>query len=519
MRSINRRVLALCAALLLCVPVLRAPAQQPPCTLEGTCSISATITTAGGSAVISPMAGQNGCSIDVTGTWTGTLAVQASTSWQTAQVVPYGGSTLQTGITTSGLYYASVPAASQFRVIGPTSTGTAVVYVNCSTYQSQIGRLNLDSTLNVTGWEKLGVNTSGTSPPVVVVTQPSPVPTLQPGYVGITGCFVTATSSFCPTTATTQNVTASGTITGNVFSATVPYNTIFTTYAWAGPSGSTNGIGAYTNSVNGIAATGMGVFGGINSLLFNIDQNGNVGFLGFEQAAGYVEAGPTATAPVLSAGDLGASEGASVGLLALGGTTAAAKIDFGKTTAGVSTFTNPNTNGFAFKNTNGTAQLLVQAGQTTVVPPGTAQPFVVSNAANTVANLQVNDAGGIAATTTGSTTLGNVGPAYTSAGAAVSGNWHKVFITGTTSSSTMSCGNFGTVFCATFALTGAARFTTYGGSAVTPPSFACGPGWITGPTYIANLASGQAETTATTNTIYVTSSGASAAFAFTCEGY
>lgn len=69
-------------------------------------------------------------SIQVTGSWTGTLtpeiSVQGANSPQITQVVPSTSSTPQTSITANGVYYASGGGAVY--VCGPTSTGTANIY-------------------------------------------------------------------------------------------------------------------------------------------------------------------------------------------------------------------------------------------------------------------------------------------------------------------------------------------------------------------------------------------------------
>lgn len=70
-------------------------------------------------------------SIQITGTWTGTLnpqiAVSGSNSPQATQVTPSNSSTPQTTITANGVYYTS--GGGVIYVCGPTSTGTANVYL------------------------------------------------------------------------------------------------------------------------------------------------------------------------------------------------------------------------------------------------------------------------------------------------------------------------------------------------------------------------------------------------------
>lgn len=96
------------------------------------------------------------------------------------------------------------------------------------------------------------------------------------------------------------------------------------------------------------------------------------------------------------------------------------------------------------------AEIMVAAGTTNVIPASAGQPFNVSNAANTENNLQVNNNGGVQATTTGSSTLGFLSPVYTAAGASTVGTLHGVLTT---------CAFAGTTSC-TVTLTGAAVFSS-----------------------------------------------------------
>jgi hypothetical protein len=114
-------------------------------------SASATITTSGGAATIGSLLGQNQCTIDVAGTYTGTLNVQASTTWSNVQVTPYNTSVAQTGISAPGLYYVNVAGVSQLRVNGPTSSGSALVYVNCVYLPGGIAARDVVAPLGVVG--------------------------------------------------------------------------------------------------------------------------------------------------------------------------------------------------------------------------------------------------------------------------------------------------------------------------------------------------------------------------------
>ena len=94
-------------------------------------SQSAAIGTAGGGPVIYGLTGQNVCSVDVSGTWSGTLSVQGSTQWASVQVTPLNSSTAQTGITANGVFIANVGGLNQVRVTGPAGSGSATVYLTC----------------------------------------------------------------------------------------------------------------------------------------------------------------------------------------------------------------------------------------------------------------------------------------------------------------------------------------------------------------------------------------------------
>lgn len=92
-------------------------------------SITSTSSSSTGPAIYG-LQGQT-CTIDVIGTFTGTINVQGSTSWSNVPVSPVGSTSTQTGITAAGLYYESVASLSQIRVTGPTSTGSVNVFLYC----------------------------------------------------------------------------------------------------------------------------------------------------------------------------------------------------------------------------------------------------------------------------------------------------------------------------------------------------------------------------------------------------
>jgi hypothetical protein len=134
MRNISRLIIGLLAAALAVLP-LAAPAQQPGQPSQPVVvSTSGTITTGGGGPTIFGLTGQSVCTIDIpaSSSFTGSLTVQGSTGWETLPVVPFGSTTTQTSIAAAGLYNVVTPALSQIRVIGPTSSGSAAVYVQCT---------------------------------------------------------------------------------------------------------------------------------------------------------------------------------------------------------------------------------------------------------------------------------------------------------------------------------------------------------------------------------------------------
>lgn len=74
-------------------------------------------------------------------------------------------------------------------------------------------------------------------------------------------------------------------------------------------------------------------------------------------------------------------------------------------------------------------EIMVAAGGTNFIPASAGQPFQFTNAANTQNNFKILDAGGVQATTSGSSTLSYLPPVYTAAGAAVASTAH--IVTGT----------------------------------------------------------------------------------------
>lgn len=156
-----RRSRAFFASLALCAFALTSAAfsqSQPP---ANAVSASGAISPSGGNVTITGLLGQNRCTIDVTGTWSGALTLQISTSWQTLVVSPYGSSSTQSTISADGLYYAATPATSQVRVIGPTSSGTASVYLNCVYYAGAIGSMDVEPPLFVANGRIGSTNSTG----------------------------------------------------------------------------------------------------------------------------------------------------------------------------------------------------------------------------------------------------------------------------------------------------------------------------------------------------------------------
>lgn len=105
-----------------------AAAQSLPPPLSASGSISA----AGPATGISSLTGQNVCTLDVGGTWSGTLQMQGSTNWETIDVTPANSTTPQANITTNGLYTAVVTGLSQMRTNASAwSSGTATIALYC----------------------------------------------------------------------------------------------------------------------------------------------------------------------------------------------------------------------------------------------------------------------------------------------------------------------------------------------------------------------------------------------------
>ena len=76
------------------------------------------------------------------------------------------------------------------------------------------------------------------------------------------------------------------------------------------------------------------------------------------------------------------------------------------------------------------ASIYLGAAGTNFTPASSTQPFKFTNAANTVNNFEILDAGGVMGNTSASTTLSYLPPVYTAAGAAVASTVHIVFGTG-----------------------------------------------------------------------------------------
>lgn len=72
------------------------------------------------------------------------------------------------------------------------------------------------------------------------------------------------------------------------------------------------------------------------------------------------------------------------------------------------------------------ASIYLGAAGTNFTPASSTQPFKFTNAANTVNNFEILDAGGVMGNTSASTTLSYLPPVYTAAGAAVASTAHIV---------------------------------------------------------------------------------------------
>lgn len=208
-----KRILLATIALLAVTAGLANAQVQPP-SQPVPVSASGTITTTGGNVTILTLQGQNACTVDIGSTaWTGSLTVQASTNWDTIPVSSYGSTSTSTSITANGLYLATTTSLSQIRIIGPTSTGTATVYVFCT----QVGQ-QANISANVTAQTSpipLPISTPAAGVPLAVsiaqpiavstpaagvplaVTTPAPAPTNLAGQV------VVAVASAVPVTVNT----------------------------------------------------------------------------------------------------------------------------------------------------------------------------------------------------------------------------------------------------------------------------------------------------------------------------
>jgi hypothetical protein len=121
---------AMLALLLSCSSLSRA--QSTPQTITTTSA-----STPSGCASISVDGNKGAVGFHVGGTWTGTLQPEISIQGNApsnVQVTPYSSSTAQSTVTANGDYYVNqVAGATVFYLCGPTSTGTANVYINSST--------------------------------------------------------------------------------------------------------------------------------------------------------------------------------------------------------------------------------------------------------------------------------------------------------------------------------------------------------------------------------------------------
>lgn len=112
--------------------------------------------------------------ISVSGTWTGTLGVQGTIQGQaafTVQVTPSNSLTAQTSITANGAYVAGTAGFSTFQVCGPTSTGTAVIYLNGSQAWISAGQTASPVSTIATG---LNLSAAGVSAPGTITSAACP---------------------------------------------------------------------------------------------------------------------------------------------------------------------------------------------------------------------------------------------------------------------------------------------------------------------------------------------------------
>ncbi len=113
---------------------------------------------------------------------------------------------------------------------------------------------------------------------------------------------------------------------------------------------------------------------------------------------------------------------------------------------------------------HGAFDLTSNAVQSLILPASASQPFTVANAANSVANLQVLDGGGVVATRGGVTQLGPLGPCYTASGSACGSTFHSVYGTSSCSGTTGSVSSLGLDYAGlctdSVIFSGAAQFST-----------------------------------------------------------
>jgi hypothetical protein len=123
------------------------------------------------------------------------------------------------------------------------------------------------------------------------------------------------------------------------------------------------------------------------------------------------------------------------------------------------------------------AELSLSSGHTNITPGSGGQPFTVTNSANTQNNLIVNDTGGAQLTTSDSTTLGAICPAYTASGVTLGTSSHIVFgETSITFSSSTSATEVVT-------LSGAAEFASDTSYSVSVTMNGDNPAYFVGPVF------------------------------------
>jgi hypothetical protein len=217
----------------------------------------------------------SGCaSIDVTsnkgavgfyvgGTWTGTLtpevAVQGqpSNSAAASYVIPSTSSTTQTTITADGVYFfpsSAIAGASTVYICGPTSTGTALIWLNSST------ALNVPPGSSSTGTISdilpgTGISVSGGTGPTATITNTGVTSIF--GQTGAITALVVSSGDSITTSGTGTNVATScpGCTAGSVAFSGITSGTNSTAAMVLGTGSSLTPSGTGTVEANELAAT------------------------------------------------------------------------------------------------------------------------------------------------------------------------------------------------------------------------------------------------------------------------